>query len=1057
MINVLITQIKDIILDKIIFGVSGNNSAIMIEPILKALVQLFALISDVHDIAEISSRERDIVRLFLSRQLNNDMVNKYMEMFDEYFLKYTSAKIDRGSIRDMKRTSLTAVKILGICEKINEELRQKQKLYVLVQLLDFILFGAEITENEQEFLETVAIAFNIPQTEFRNIKSFILSSAGEIPEKNRVMIIDNKTESEYEGVKHVFRENLRDTIFLLQIETTNSYILKFEGKGDLFLNGQNIFPGQTYTFDHGSTIRSSTASTIYYNDISSVFSHETFKLKIALDAIDVNLRFKNSEFGIQNFNFHEVSGNLVGVLGGSGVGKTTLLNVLSGITEPQSGNVLINGYNLYSDLEKTHLKGVIGFVPQDDLLIEELTVYQNLYYNAKMCLDNLPESKLVEAVNRSLTELDLDEIRNLKVGNSLNKVISGGQRKRLNIALELIREPTILFVDEPTSGLSSVDSETVMSLLKEQTDRGKLIIVNIHQPGSDIYKMFDKVMLIDKGGYQIFYGNPSEAIVYFKTMASYANAHDDQCVLCGNVNSDQLLQIIEAKVINESGKHTHIRKISPKEWAEKFKDWPGRKKTRPFTGDKALPENYYSLPGLLKQSRTFFIRDMLSKLANSQYIIISFFGAPLLALLLSYFTKYTIDGIYVFSENENLPSYMFMCVITSLFMGLIISAEEIVKDRKILKRESFLNLSWFSYLNAKVLIMFLISAIQTISFIVIGNYILEIKGMTLPYWAVLFTTSCFANMLGLNISSAFTSVITIYILIPFILIPQLLFSGVIVTFDKLHKNNLSSYQYVPVIGDLMATRWSFEAMAVEQYKNNKYEKNFYEYDKEISQNNWYSSFLLKSLNIDLQMCMNHKNDPDFKPMFDNNVYKINYYTDKLSNLAGFGPVRRKWKDALTAGNIDSVTYRSAGKYLDSLSRHFASIRRMYSNRRDSVSNFLQVRLGKDGLQILKEDYFNEKLELLVLDRMSKDQSIETDTRIIQKYEPGYMMPLSRTGRSHFYAPYKRIGNLTIDTFWFNLLVLWTVTLALYIALYYNLLQKLIGFLENIKFRDKRNS
>ncbi len=104
--------------------------------------------------------------------------------------------------------------------------------------------------------------------------------------------------------------------------------------------------------------------------------------------------------------------------------------------------------------------------------------------------------------------MDLYEIRDLKVGNPLNKVISGGQRKRLNIALELIREPTILFADEPTSGLSSVDSEIVMNLLKEQTYRGKLVIINIHQPGSEIYKMFDKVMFIDKGGYQIFYGNP---------------------------------------------------------------------------------------------------------------------------------------------------------------------------------------------------------------------------------------------------------------------------------------------------------------------------------------------------------------------------------------------------------------------------------------------------------------------------------------------------------------------------------------------------------------------
>jgi len=823
----------------------------MIEPILKALIQLFALIGDVYDISEISSRERDIVKLFLSRQLNNDLVKKYMEMFDEYLVQYNSEKIDRGSIKDKKRTSLTAVKILGICEKINEELQQKQKFYVLVQLMDFILFGGEITDKELEFIETLSTALNIPQHEFRNIKSFILNSVSEIPDKSCLMIIDNNDDYENVGVKHLYRENFKNTIFLLHIESTNTYILKYSGKEDLFLNGQNIFPGQTYTFDHGSTIRDSGTNTIYYNDISSVFTDETFKVRISIDAVDVSLKFKNNEFGIQKFNFHEESGNLVGILGGSGVGKTTLLNVLSGITKPQIGEVLINGFNLYSEEGKIHLKGVIGFVPQDDLLIEELTVYQNLYYSARMCLDNLTENKLMEVVNKTLSELDLDEIRNLKVGNILNKVISGGQRKRLNIALELIREPTILFVDEPTSGLSSVDSEIVMNLLKEQTYRGKLIIINIHQPSSDLYKMFDKIMIIDKGGYQIFYGNPSEAIVYFKTMASYANAHEDQCITCGSINSDQLLQIIEAKVVNESGKHTYIRKVTPLEWAEKFSGIAEKIKQKVFREKRILPENYYNIPGLIKQLRIFFIRDLLSKLANRQYVIMNLLEAPMLAFVLSYFIKYKVGGEYIFSNNENLTAYLFTCVMTILFLGLIISAEEIVKDRKILKRESFLNLSWFSYINSKVIIMFLISAIQTIFFVLIGNFILEIKGMTFSYWFVFFTTSCLANMIGLNISSAFNSVITIYILIPVIIIPQLLFSGVFVKFDRLHQGRFTSSEFVPVIGEMMPARWSFEALAVEQFKNNKYGKNFFNYNLEISQNDWYSIFLYDILKVDL--------------------------------------------------------------------------------------------------------------------------------------------------------------------------------------------------------------
>jgi ABC-type multidrug transport system ATPase subunit len=1025
----------------------------MIETILKALIQLFALIGDVHDISEISSRERDIVRLFLSRQLNNELVKKYMEMFDEYLVQYNSEKIDRGSIKDKKRTSLTAVKILGICEKINEELQQKQKLYVLVQLMDFILFGGEITDKELEFLETVSAALNIPQQEFGNIKSFILKSVSEIPEKSCVMIIDNNDDYENVGVKHLYRENFKNTVFLLHIESTNTYILKYSGREDLFLNGQNIFPGQTYTFDHGSTIRDSGTNTIYYNDISSVFTDETFKVRISIDAVDVSLKFKNNEFGIQKFNFHEESGNLVGILGGSGVGKTTLLNVLSGNTKPQIGEVLINGFNLYSEEGKIHLKGVIGFVPQDDLLIEELTVYQNLYYSARMCLDNLTEDKLVEVVNKTLSELDLDEIRNLKVGNILNKIISGGQRKRLNIALELIREPTILFVDEPTSGLSSVDSEIVMNLLKEQTYRGKLIIINIHQPSSDLYKMFDKIMIIDKGGYQIFYGNPSEAIVYFKTMASYANAHEDQCITCGSINSDQLLQIIEAKVVNESGKHTYIRKVTPQEWAEKFSGIAEKIKQKVFREKRILPENYYSIPGLIKQSKIFFIRDMLSKLANRQYVIMNLLEAPMLAFVLSYFIKYKIGGEYIFSKNENLTAYLFTCVMTILFLGLIISAEEIVKDRKILKRESFLNLSWFSYINSKVTIMFLISAIQTISFVLIGNFILEIKGMTFSYWFVFFTTSCLANMIGLNISSAFNSVITIYILIPVIIIPQLLFSGVFVKFDRLHHGRFTSSEFVPVIGDLMPARWSFEALAVEQFKNNKYEKNFFKYNLEISQNDWYSGFLIKALKANLNECLIRKDSLPYLQIVNNDFYKLNYYIEKLNDLAGFGPIRGNWKASLNVENLNPKAAKEAGKFLDSLSGQFRQIRKIYWDRRDSASNSIEAKIGKPELMKLEKNYNNKQLEVVVLDRLRVEKYIETDKQIIQKYEPGYMKPTSKYGHAQFYAPYKQLGNLRIDTYWFNLLVLWIVTLVFYIALYYNLLQRLINFIENLRLKE----
>jgi ABC-type multidrug transport system ATPase subunit len=728
-------------------------------------------------------------------------------------------------------------------------------------------------------------------------------------------------------------------------------------------------------------------------------------------------------------------------MGGSGVGKSTLLNVLSGITRPETGEVFVNGYELYSPEGKQHLNGVIGFVPQDDLLFEELTVYQNLWYNARMCLDNLGESRIKEAVDRMLVDFDLDDIRDLKVGNPLNKIISGGQRKRLNIALELIREPTILFVDEPTSGLSSVDAEVVMNMLKEQTYKGRLVITTIHQPGSDVYKMFDKIMIIDKGGYMIFYGNPTETVIWFKTLANHANAYDDQCITCGNVNTDQLLRIIEAKVVNEYGKPTHVRRVSPAEWAEHFKPEAGKVKVYDTPPTEALPENDYSIPGLFKQSRIFFMRDLLSKLADRPYILISMLGAPVLAFLLSFFTRNVSGEAYIFRENENLPAYMFMCVITALFMGLIISAEEIVRDRKILKREAFLNLSWFSYLNSKVFIMFTISAIQTILFVVIGNFILGIKGMTLTYWIVLFSTSCLANMIGLTISSAFDSVVTIYILIPFIIIPQLLFSGVLVKFDDLHRNSDSVSEFVPVLGDLMPARWAFEALAVEQFKSNRYERHFFMYNMEISQNNWYASFLIKALKRDLWQCLQLKDKTGNNEVIDDRLARLVRYADMLSVTAGFD----KPPESLTGSlKREMFTTDAAGRmeeYLDSLANQFNIIRKSNIALKDSVTGVLVSQMGKESFLELRDDFTNDKLREIVLDEFNGKKTLETPARIIQRYEPVYMKPVSRTGRAQFYAPFKQIGAIRVETFRFNIIVLWLVSLILYVALYYKLLKK----------------
>lgn len=1021
----------------------------MNEQILKALMQLFAIVANVNKEGDVGL-SRTIVRSYLKQHLNKKLQGEYLNIFDGYIEQHHKGSEQSDKIR--KRTSANSVKVLAICKQINENLQQMQKVLVLIQLLEFIRNGFEITEKELDFIATVAETFNISEEEYANIHSFVMDSPELIPDKSKYLLINGQKEVPNKDIKHIYRENADWDIHVLHIESTSIYAFKFIGTTDVYLNGANVPIDRTLFVDKGSSIRSRKTAPIYYSDIVGKFLHSSSKEKIVFNAKNVEFRFKNSTNGLHNFNFSDESGTLVGIMGGSGVGKSTLLNVLNGNLAPQSGKVTVNGIDVHR--EKDKLKGIIGFVPQDELLIEELTVFQNLYYNAKLCFDGFTETQLTTAVNKVLYDLDLFEKRDLPVGNALNKSISGGQRKRLNIALELIREPSVLFVDEPTSGLSSMDSEMVMDLLKELAMKGKLIIINIHQPSSDIYKMFDRLLIMDKGGYLIYNGNPLDAITYFKTQSNYVNAEENECLSCGNVNPEQVLHIIENKIVDEYGKLTKERKVSSEEWHELFVEEIESKLE--FKNDSFdLPANFFKIPNLINQFKIFFIRNFLAKKTDKQYMLINFLEAPLLALICGFFTKY-VAGVaddpdkYVFSLNENIPSYLFMCVIAVLFLGLTVSAEEIIKDRRILQRERFLNLSWFSYVNSKVVLLFLISAIQAFSFVLIGNWILEIKDLTINYFIIMFSISCFANMLGLNISAGLNSVVTIYILIPLLLVPQLLLSGVIVKFEKLHKS-IASYQYVSLVGDVMPSRWAYEALAVNQFENNKYQIEFFEIERQMSVAAYKKNFLIPELLTQLD---NVKSNKLKKKNLQKTQESLVLISNEIKIFETYNGYKFDYFDSLNVKSFSPGIYKFTKNYLFKIKEDYINEYNKYYTLRDEKYKELIDQLGEDGLIELKNNYFNESLADLVLNNNELNKIVEQNSRLIQFLDPVYNLPEHKFGRAHFYSAKKRFAGLIVDTVWFNVIVIWVMSLILYLMLVNNTLRKILESFEKFKLRRK---
>lgn len=1022
----------------------------MSEEILKALMELFALV--VKQDGGTLIPEREYVLRFLRKQLSRESVQEYMSLFDQHagpVIENTSSKKrDAPSVKD-------SVKIFSICKKINRTLNQEQKIVVVMRLYELVNSDRRFTPQRMNIINTVAEVFRISSDEFSTIEKFVKNTDCEDLQDPAILLLS--PENKKPGLVKM-QPGCRDTrIIILRIESVDLYFIKYISPDQIFLNGLPVSEGAIYTFPKGGSVKSSRGYAIYYSDVTSFFLKQHHVHRISFIAEKLTYRFRDGQTALDNVSFAAEEGKLIGIMGASGSGKTTLMNIISGIMKPGSGSVRINGIDVHK--ENSRLEGVLGFVPQDDLLVEDLTVFENLYYAACQSFSDKDHGEITRLVEQTLSNLGLLEKRDLKVGSPFNKMISGGQRKRLNIALELIREPSIMFVDEPTSGLSSRDSENLMDLLRDMTLKGKLMFTIIHQPSSEIYKMFDKVLILDKGGCMVFYGNPVDAVTHFKSLDSQINPDIGQCPSCGNINPETIFNIIETQVVDEFGKYTEKRKVKPEEWAASFST------KYPFAHPGEVDKDPYSnfkKPGIFRQLRIYLSRDFRGKISNRQYVLLTLLEAPILGFILSIIIRYIPDpdsDVYIFADNENIPIYIFMSLIVALFMGLTISAEEIFRDRKILRRERFLNLSRSGYLLSKVMILIFISAIQTFLFIIIANGILEIRGLYFNYWLALFTTAFCANMLGLNISAAFNSAITIYIVIPLLIIPMMVLSGAMFPFDKLNRK-IGNVEKVPVIAEIMPTRWTYEALIVSQFKDNEYSKvvfnregdSYYNLMKKLSEADFNKVHRIPALRDALKISLAEYNrEQSASGIPDVHFSKLELLKNELSRISLLEQMPRfTYWQGLEPGTFNPSSADSVEHYLNKVDKLFSRIANNTSDLIDSFYNMNGPRLKK-----LENEYYNYSLKELVTKPYERKKILVYNNRLIQNTDPVYLEPGTNGPldfRTHFFSPSKYIFGIRTDTFAFNISLVLLGTIILYITLYYDLLGKTVRFFENVSFR-----
>ena len=956
----------------------------MTDILLSSFLSLFALFGKKEQVDE--AWAKTMLISFLRHHFGIRNIDTYLGLYDDM----------RGAYEMMDDDALDTQSIVtSICSELHGKIRQSEATMLLLRLMEFCNYRPG---HSDELFQTMAKTFQVSDSTFENFVDFVAGKES----------------------RDVLVHKLPDTDGTLKtlLSPSGTLLFTYTGNDKVMLNDVPVLSGSFQVWLQSSVLKGKNGAPVYFSNVIAAYKKARGEDNEKQETVefcgrDINFRFPNSDNGMHDLSFTLHQGELLAIMGGSGTGKTTLLSLLNGSLTPQEGTITINGHSI----TEPEAKALIGFVPQDDLLIEELTVYQNLWFTAKLCFEGMSDAELDRRVMKTLKDLGLDAAKDLKVGSAINKYISGGQRKRLNIALELIREPAVLFLDEPTSGLSSADTEKVINLLKEQTFKGKLIIVNIHQPSSDVYKLFDRLWLLDKGGYPVFDGNPIDAITYFKEAANYADAETSACPTCGNVNPEIVLNIIDEKALNNSGEISDERKMTPQEWHELYLK---NREELPKPAVGTVPPSDQKKPGALKQLGIFLHRNIRTKITNVQYLCITLLEAPLLALVCALLTRYAPPEGYTVMDNKNLVSYFFMAIIVATFLGMSGSAEEIIKDRALLKREKFLQLSYASYIGSKIIYMAIVCMIQTLLFILIGNFVMGLQGLFGTWWLILFITALLSSLVGLLLSQCLSSIVAIYISIPILLIPQILLCGLVVSFSDLTPKSTTGN--VPVIGDLIPSRWAYEALAVTSFTDNAYKAPFFELDKKKYENQYYNMGFLDELQSQLETMKDEKKRG--KEVDPSHMETIRLNLPELTEYCGMNAYQGDY------------SYESLRQYMKEAEQILSKRSNETTLKADKLMSEMVREQGKETVIELKRDHYNLNLEDCVIGANQKRMLDVIDNHIVARTGIIYLTPKSKVGRAPFYSSEKILGSWHIKTLWYNLgiMLLMSIVVAIFLFL-----------------------
>lgn len=602
---------------------------------------------------------------------------------------------------------------------------------------------------------------------------------------------------------------------VVSVQSGNTFLFDNNSANGTFVNGERVI--RVVKLKERDVIYIANTLLLYANGVL-LYKSEVSGTRVVMQGVNRVVKTKHGPKSIlNNANIQIEPNEFVAIIGGSGSGKTTIMNAMSGYEKATSGRVFVNSVDLYKHYKV--LKNIIGYVPQQDIIYENLSLKGMLKYSAKLRMpDDVSMQEIDNRINEVLEMVGLTEHKDKQI-----KSLSGGQKKRASIAVELLGDPGLFFLDEPTSGLDPGTEENLMKSLRALSKNNNKTVIMVTHTTQNLH-LCDKIILMGVNGNICFYGTVPECLAKFgvKNLTEVYNIISDPAKVGVLANEYYRTAMKNPGILNNSGGEVPRQKN----------------------------ENFAKQFGILTKRYINLIAS------DAMRLFILFIAQPIgIGILITLVANEDVYEVYGITK-----SMLFALACACIWMGLFNSIQEICKERVILKREYMANLRLDAYVLSKFAVQFLIAVIQaallTAVFVMtLGapEGVLDVLPPVVELFITLALTIFASAGVGLIVSSISKNSDKALTVAPFLLIVQLLFSGILFELSDITET----------LANFTMSKWSVAALGISSNLNELAEKSpipieindIFEYDSANFMKMWFMLCLFVVVGIFASMLL----------------------------------------------------------------------------------------------------------------------------------------------------------------------------------------------------------